>query len=87
MESLQAGVPMLIHPICNDQDHQAHFIEKSGVGKKIDLEEMDVTEVRAQIQNLLHDQDTLDRVKKVSRSYQVNGAKKAAELIVQAITA
>ena len=32
MESLSAGVPMLVVPLCNDQPIQGHFVERRGVG-------------------------------------------------------
>jgi MGT family glycosyltransferase len=42
MEALCFGVPILIHPICNDQPHQAWFLEECGVGRRVDLEKDDV---------------------------------------------
>lgn len=87
MESLTAGVPMLISPICNDQDHQAYFVEKSGVGKKISLKDARAEDIRTYIQDLLENQTIKEKIKKVSKSYQANGSTKVAELITSTLAA
>lgn len=81
MESLVAGVPMLISPFCNDQFHQAHIVEQSGVGRVLDLQSAQVSAVRRCIENLLSDNKLRDTVSVVSQSYKGNGAIRAARLI------
>ena len=76
MESLAANVPVLINPICNDQFHQAWFLENAGCGREINLLTMKPHEIRESIQWAL----TAD-IKHVSESYQVDGSHKAATLI------
>ena len=76
MESLAANVPVLINPICNDQFHQAWFLEKSGCGREIDLLTMSPREIRESIQWAISTD-----VSHVSESYQVDGSYKAATLI------
>ena len=53
MEALAAGVPLLIHPICNDQPFQAQVVESSGVGRRIDLDRATPAEAWAAIEALL----------------------------------
>jgi UDP:flavonoid glycosyltransferase YjiC (YdhE family) len=80
-ESLTAAVPMLVHPICNDQVHQAYFIEKSSTGKSLNLRLAEVAEIRDTIEFLLTDEEIRLRTNQVSKSYQSNGALKAADRI------
>lgn len=81
MEGIRANVPLLISPICNDQFHQAYFVEKSGVGRSLDLRTASMEEIRHTMEGLLSDQDIKTSMKKVSETYQDNGSLKAAELI------
>ena len=76
MESLAANVPVLINPICNDQFHQAYFLEKSKSGRLINLLTMSTEQIREQINWAL----TAD-ISHVSESYQVDGSYQAATLI------
>jgi UDP:flavonoid glycosyltransferase YjiC (YdhE family) len=38
MEALAHGVPLLVAPICNDQPHNARFVERSGAGVALELD-------------------------------------------------
>ncbi|MBI3099071.1 MAG: hypothetical protein HYY93_12640 [Planctomycetes bacterium] len=53
MEALAAGVPVLVSPICNDQPAQAHYLEKAGVGRRLDLNTATAEECRQAIRELL----------------------------------
>ncbi len=53
MESLAAGVPLGLSPVCNDQPVQAHFVTRAGAGIVLDLEHASVTEVRAAVAQLI----------------------------------
>ena len=76
MEALTASVSVLINPICNDQFHQAWFLERAGCGREINLEKVDAHELWGQIAWSL----SVD-ISRVSDSYQVDGSRRAAELI------
>lgn len=81
MEGLHAGVPLLISPMCNDQFHQAIFVERSGVGQVLDLRTASVADVLRKVRGILRDDQVKESVNKVSQTYQGNGALKAADLI------
>ncbi|MES2736528.1 MAG: glycosyltransferase [Verrucomicrobiota bacterium] len=85
MEALHLGVPLLISPVCNDQFHQAHFIRQSGVGLELALENATVMEIRHSLRTLLHDPAIATNVQRVTESYALDGAKRAAELIATLI--
>ncbi len=78
MEALSTDTPLLIQPICNDQFHQAWFLEKSGCGRRVDLDVMTPGEIWDSIEWAMQAD-----ISRVSRSYQVDGARRAAELIAQ----
>ena len=81
MEALRFGVPLLVSPVCNDQFHQAHYVRQSGVGMVLDLQLAGVTECRAALEKLLNDAEIKAQMKRVSTSYQRDGAAEAASLI------
>ena len=68
MESIAAGVPMLLSPMCNDQFHQAYFLERSRIGRVMDLRTATVPAIAEAIAAL-------------ARTYQHNGAVRAADWI------
>ncbi len=80
-EAITAGVPMLLSPMCNDQFHQAFFVERAGIGYVENLLRMPVERVVEKLQALLHDSDVRSRMAAVSKSYQTNGASVAAAMI------
>lgn len=53
MEALSFGVPILIHPICNDQPLQARYVESSGAGRRIDLDRATPAEAWSALESLL----------------------------------
>lgn len=81
MESIAAGVPMLLSPMCNDQFHQAYFLERCQIGLTTDLRTIPESELAAAIQTLLADGPHRAAMSKLSKTYRVNGAIRAAELI------
>jgi MGT family glycosyltransferase len=74
MEALAFGVPLLLNPLCNDQFHQLHFVEKAGVGRR--LPEGDPWPAIAELLA-----DGVPRMREVSASYQVDGAAETARLL------
>ena len=81
MEALACGVPMLLSPLCNDQFHQAYFVERAQVGRHLDLRMASVAEVREAIQDFLRSSTIRERVAQVATSYRRDGAAEAARLI------
>lgn len=81
MEAIAAGVPMLISPVCNDQFHQAYFLERAGIGKSFDITTMSVETLTHVVKTLLQNQGMKERMVRLSETYQTNGAIRAAELI------
>jgi len=81
MEAIAAGVPMLLSPMCNDQFHQAYFLERCGIGIAADLRTMNDSELAAAVRTLLADGLHRTAMAQISKSYQGNGALRAAALI------
>jgi MGT family glycosyltransferase len=86
MEGICADVPLLVTPICNDQDHQAYFVKQSGIGESLDFRTASTEEIRKSIQDLLENESIRSTMKTVSATYQENGALKAAHLVEAAIS-
>jgi zeaxanthin glucosyltransferase len=78
MEGIAAGVPMLLSPMCNDQFHQAYFLERAGIGLNGDLRTMSVIEIRAALSTLLADGPQRQAMARLAITYQGNGAVLAA---------
>jgi UDP:flavonoid glycosyltransferase YjiC (YdhE family) len=81
MEAIRFGVPLLVSPVCNDQFHQAHYVRQSGIGVALDLQSATDDACRAALAELLHNGAIRQRMKRVSESYQRDGAVEAASLI------
>ncbi|WP_144640027.1 glycosyltransferase [Bordetella genomosp. 13] len=83
MESLACGVPMLLSPLCNDQFHSAHFVERAGAGRRLDLREASVARIADAIQALLQRPGTYaDNAARIAASYaERDGSAHAARLI------
>lgn len=81
MESIAAGVPMLLSPMCNDQFHQAYFLEQRQIGRCCDLRTMTVAEITAALAGLLDAGPHRHNMAALSASYQRNGALRTAELV------
>jgi UDP:flavonoid glycosyltransferase YjiC (YdhE family) len=81
MEALSYGVPMIVSPLCNDQFHQAHFVEAAGVGRRLDLCDASPVEVATTITDLLGSAEVEANLARVARSYCRSGADEAARRI------
>lgn len=81
MEALHFGVPLLISPVCNDQFHQAHYLERSQAGEVLDLSIADEKAIAKSLSRLLFDESLKQRVKALASAYAVDRAKRAAERI------
>jgi UDP:flavonoid glycosyltransferase YjiC (YdhE family) len=81
MESIASAVPMLLSPMCNDQFHQAYFLERAGIGLTCDLRTMTVRELTAALDALLADGPQRQAMARLARTYQGNGAMLAAARI------
>jgi UDP:flavonoid glycosyltransferase YjiC (YdhE family) len=80
MEALSCGVPLLVTPICNDQPHNAHFVEQSGAGIQLDLQVASVAECRAALRSLVDAGPHREAAARVATSYAArDGAAIAAE--------
>jgi zeaxanthin glucosyltransferase len=80
MEALSCGVPLLVTPICNDQPHNAHFVEQSGAGLRLDLAAASVDECRAALRALLAPGAHREAAARIATSYAArDGAVLAAE--------
>jgi zeaxanthin glucosyltransferase len=85
MEGLAAGVPLLIAPICNDQPHNLHFVERAGAGLGIDLDGCSVDALAAALERLIGDGPQRRAARRVRDSYAArNGSAGAAELALRA---
>ena len=76
---------MLVSPICNDQFHQAYFLERSGAGKQFDLRSEPVAACRAVLASLI-DPESLcrGRAQVIRDSYRAHdGAREAARLVAE----
>jgi UDP:flavonoid glycosyltransferase YjiC (YdhE family) len=81
MESLRAGCPMLMAPICNDQPHNAQIVARAEAGQVLNLEHQDDDSVAGHLQQALDDRRMRASVREISRSYGAHsGAEGAADL-------
>lgn len=83
-EALAAGVPLLVSPICNDQPHNARFVERAGAGLQLDLSRATVGELRDALDRLLSAPELRKRAQAIGRSYAAAGG---ARTIADAIEA
>jgi MGT family glycosyltransferase len=82
MEALAFGVPLLVTPICNDQPHNAAFVERSGVGLALDLEAVSAAACWQALSALLGPGRYRDCVARVHASYRTrDGAAESARLL------
>jgi UDP:flavonoid glycosyltransferase YjiC (YdhE family) len=83
MESLWAGVPLLVSPVCNDQPMQAQMIARRGCGIRLDLATATVAEARDALRALLDDPRYREALAPIQRSYRAaDGARQAAGIVV-----
>ncbi len=85
MEAIYYGIPLLISPICNDQFHQAYFIERNNIGVEVDLNSTTVEQCWNVLHGLLHNATIHNNMARISQSYQQDGALNAANIIADFI--
>ena len=83
METIYFDTPFVISPVCNDQFHQAWFTEKKEIGKVSDVHSLSSDELQSLIVSCLQNRDWCKNLALVSKSYQCDGAKLAADRIRQ----
>jgi zeaxanthin glucosyltransferase len=83
MEAIAAGVPMLISPMCNDQFHQAYFVERAGIGCVENLVQAPVERIVERLRELLDNPEIQSKMRAVSQTYQTNGAVTTARLVAE----
>jgi MGT family glycosyltransferase len=81
MEAIYFSVPVLISPMCNDQFHQAYYVNEAEIGLVCDLQTASVETVKVNIEKLLCDVKIKNRMAAVSKSYQTDGARASAKLV------
>lgn len=83
MEALDAGVPLLLHPVCNDQPHTARLAAERGLARVVGSLE-DPSALAAEVRGLLADREMADRRLAAQRSYRAaDGAAAVAELLLR----
>ncbi len=80
MEALASGTPIWLSPMCNDQFHQAHYIQKKSIGWVQDISLLDVSEIKNSIL-AIQQSDYKTKMSRVTASYQTNASEKFAELV------
>jgi zeaxanthin glucosyltransferase len=80
MEALAHGVPLLVSPLCNDQPHNLHFIERAGAGRGLDLDSTNVDTLVASLKALIADGPERAAAQTIARSYLRSGNAGAASL-------
>ncbi len=83
MEAIAFGVPPLITPLCNDQHHQAHLITRAGIGRALDPDHCTATDIGIVLDALLAQGPEREAMKRVSASYQRDGAGETAQLLIE----
>jgi UDP:flavonoid glycosyltransferase YjiC (YdhE family) len=81
-EAIVAGVPMLISPMCNDQFHQAYFVERAGIGYVENLAQAPLARIVERLRDLATGSAVRSNMDAVSKTYQTNGAATAAKLVI-----
>lgn len=84
MESLWAGAPMLVSPICNDQHHNAELLARRGAAIRADLASDPVISVRDALERLLADGPERRAVAQISASYRARDGAAAAAALIEA---
>jgi MGT family glycosyltransferase len=80
MEALAQGVPLLLSPLCNDQPHNLHFVERAGAGRGIDLDSASVDELAGCLRALLAGGPERAAAGRIADSYRRSGNDGAAAL-------
>jgi MGT family glycosyltransferase len=82
LESLDAGVPLLLLPVCNDQPVQAHFVSRAGAGLSLDPTALTPDGARAALARLLQPGPEREAAARIASAWsKLDGAREAARLI------
>lgn len=83
-EALQRGKPMLVIPIAAEQPLQAHLVERAGVGRKMEVEDVTAEGCRSEILELMGSPAVRSKAENVRLSYsQAGGAARICGLIAE----
>lgn len=83
MEALAFGVPTIVSPICNDQFHNAWFVERAGCGLRLDLREAPPETIWNGVARLLDDGPERAAAARIRESYRSHdGAAESARLVI-----
>lgn len=84
-ECLLAGTPMLAIPLIYDQSLNAHFVERAGAGRVLDVGSVSREAVRASVLPMMQsDAPERERLRQISRAYRAsNGSLRVAQLLRQ----
>lgn len=86
-ECCSVGVPMLVSAVCNDQPHNARFVEASGNGLALDLTRASVDELTEALARVLDPAGPIAaRASAVARAYRRDGSRAAADAIARHAT-
>jgi zeaxanthin glucosyltransferase len=86
MESLWAGVPLLVSPVCNDQPMQAAMVARRHAGIRLDLATARVPEIRQALAALLGDPSYRAALAPITASYRAaDGARQAAGMVASSL--
>jgi zeaxanthin glucosyltransferase len=82
LESLDAGVPLVLVPVCNDQPLQAFFVERAGAGVVVDRDGLDEGSCRQALQRVLGDGSCRQAAGHIAAAWSAtDGAREAASRI------
>tara|TARA_B110001454_G_scaffold219179_1_gene250773 strand:- start:60073 stop:61233 length:1161 start_codon:yes stop_codon:yes gene_type:complete len=81
MESIYFQTKLWVTPMCNDQFHQGHYVNKSGIGLVEDIRKLSTIQIKERIKQILNSREIETNINRVARSYQIDGSRKSAELI------
>jgi len=86
-EAMINGVPMLVFPVSNDQPINAERVEELGIGKTLDIKNLDGEILWESISEILSNKIILTRAKEAEdKLYNNNGAEKAVKAIISFIS-
>jgi MGT family glycosyltransferase len=83
MEAIAWRVPLLVMPLCNDQFHQAHFVERAGIGRTLDAERAIASDIGHALDALVTAGKERTNMIAVGATYQRDGAAEVARLIIR----
>ena len=83
-EALAYGVPMLVVPFVSDQPVNAQFVEKLGVGKKLEYTALDKNTLKDTVLSMITDEKVKDNLNRVQNLIQAApGNKGGAEMVIR----